>query len=659
MHALNGNVRPGRQPDGWTPVGGRLDGRVLNEAQQVGRLRASGWTIPSTIADTYMLRVYDTRLEPTYLRELAQDVAPIDLDTKIIGGDFLTKPDMEDCTAFRPPPLRRWGPEGREAYHLFIPPRPHLQHWLQRCHHQLSVEAMGTSFSVCSVVQRSACPPTFDVPSLRRLLPQAEPLFLDPTLIIKVLAVGQRPPIQRIPASEMKLPPAQWEAALLPRSNVLLILQFHRHSGPQVLPTGEWFRGTPPAPPPSDLELLRMELVLPPATRISSAERFAHRSLEKIAQAMQVPSPSPHQLRQLQVDKGVLYGLFSVPRHLALQWLRGSGCGGCYLRPFWTERTSPAVGRDKFQLLWVKAPLSQGPALWDAVRHLDTVAGLRLGDKDVAIRASATITPEEEGDILTQVQFVLKNQQAQLRRATPGQKWWRLGPLTEAETWHMADLVRSTGLTPVNDQLRVGKMGPFRFCVYFAATGEPLRRSLDDGSWEASSARLEPANPPPRRSATSASVPSLPPEAVWGRRQAPAPAPTNSPPRQSPHRQSVDVSSAAFPPLPAAAPRPPPAAPAARRARRGGSGAPPASPPRMVSPHRNETLDMLPGQTAFFNATNQHNRYLGEEPSEEPAQGRPPVTLAPAPPQCPSRSTALRGQIGPLACYYGAVPEAE
>ena len=36
-------------------------------------------------------------------------------------------------------------------------------------------------------------------------------------------------------------------------------------------------------------------------------------------------------------------------------------------------------------------------------------------------------------------------------------------PLTEAETWHMADLVRSTGLTPVNDQLRVGKMGPFRF----------------------------------------------------------------------------------------------------------------------------------------------------------------------------------------------------
>ena len=247
MHALNGNVRPGRNPDGWTPVGGRHDGRVLNEPLQAGRLRATGWTLPTSIPDSYVLRVYDTRLDPVYLRELATEVAPtIDAETKIIGGDFLTAPDLEDYAAFRPPPLRRWGPEGRESYHLVIPPRPHLASWIQRCHHQLSVEAVGTHFSVCCVVQRSSCPPTFDVPSLRRLIPQAEPLFLDPTLTIRVLAVGERPPIRRVPASEMQLPPQQWEMAQLPRSNVLLILQFHRHSGPQVLPSGEWIRGTRP-----------------------------------------------------------------------------------------------------------------------------------------------------------------------------------------------------------------------------------------------------------------------------------------------------------------------------------------------------------------------------------------------------------------------------
>ena len=294
MHALNGNVRPGRSDCGWTPVGGRLDGRLLTEPQQVGRLRATGWIVPPTIPDPYILRVYDTRLDPKYLRDLATEVAPIDMESRIIGGDFLCSTDLEDGPAFRPPPLKRWGPDGRDSYHLFIPPRPHLSHWLQRCLHQLSVEAAHTHFSVCCVVQRSACPATFDVPSLRRLIPQAEAIFQGPTLVTRVLAVGERPPpIRRIPATCMTLPPVDWEAAQLPRSNVLLILQFHRHSGPPVLPSGEWIRGQAPPPPASDLELLRLELILPPSTKIGSAERFVHGILEKIARAMEVPSPSP------------------------------------------------------------------------------------------------------------------------------------------------------------------------------------------------------------------------------------------------------------------------------------------------------------------------------------------------------------------------------
>ena len=50
-------------------------------------------------------------------------------------------------------------------------------------------------------------------------------------------------------------------------------------------------------------------------------------------------------------------------------------------------------------------------------RYFDNVFGLLVGNKDVEIRASASISSEEEKAIRAQVQFVLKDQQAQIRRA--------------------------------------------------------------------------------------------------------------------------------------------------------------------------------------------------------------------------------------------------
>ena len=81
--------------------------------------------------------------------------------------------------------------------------------------------------------------------------------------------------------------------------------------------------------------------------------------------------------------------MFGVPRPQAVQWLRGSGCGGLYLRPFWTEQSGAAVARDIFHLLWVRNQLAKGPAIWEAVKHFDAVVGLLPGDKDVAIRLAA------------------------------------------------------------------------------------------------------------------------------------------------------------------------------------------------------------------------------------------------------------------------------
>ena len=164
-----------------------------------------------------------------------------------------------------------------------------------------------------------------------------------------------------VPAAERQLPPTAWERAQLPRDRVLLVLQFRRHEGAAVAPTGGWIRGALPALAASPLELLRLEFMLPPATRQRDAERLARKGLEKIAQELQLPSPTPHQLRNVQHTHGSVAAIFGVPRNLASEWLRDSGCGGLYLRPFWTEHSSGLLARDRFELLWLRGRLVDWP----------------------------------------------------------------------------------------------------------------------------------------------------------------------------------------------------------------------------------------------------------------------------------------------------------
>ena len=242
---------------------GRVDGKLLAESQSAGKLRSMGWTLPAEIAADYMLRVYDTRLEEKWFTGLATELGGIDLDGFVVGGDFLTKPHLEDGPAFHSPPIRRWGPAGSGAYHLIVPPRPHLAAWLQRCHHQLAVESPLAVFSVCCIVPRESCPPVLDAAAIRRLAPQAESLLKDPAVELRAFAVGERPPVVRIPATERQLPPSVWERAQLPRNKVLLVLQFKRHSGAPVAPSGGWIRGQLPTSGVSPLELLRLEFMLP------------------------------------------------------------------------------------------------------------------------------------------------------------------------------------------------------------------------------------------------------------------------------------------------------------------------------------------------------------------------------------------------------------
>ena len=119
-----------------------------------------------------------------------------------------------------------------------------------------------------------------------------------------------------------------------------------------------------------------------------------------------------------------------------------------------------------------------------------------MGDgKDLAVRVGMGV---DRRLVQSQVEFVLGTG-TQLRSPVPGLRWWRLAPLTEAEVWHVKDLIAQTGLQLAREELRLARVGPFRSAVFFAATGEPTKVSLDDGSWSSSAARLSPADPPPRR----------------------------------------------------------------------------------------------------------------------------------------------------------------
>jgi len=84
-----------------------------------------------------------------------------------------------------------------------------------------------------------------------------------------------------------------------------------------------------------------------------------------------------------------------------------------------------------------------------------------------------------------------------VRTAVPGRRWWRLGPLTDAELWRAKEMVAAVGLLPLNGELRTGRKGPFRSYVYFAAVGQPRCRTLDDGSWGASAATVQEAEEEP------------------------------------------------------------------------------------------------------------------------------------------------------------------
>ena len=226
--------------------------------------------------------------------------------------------------------------------------------------------------------------------------------------------------------------------------------------------------GTPPRPPPSPLELLRVQLSLPPAVKQASAEKMLRAAVRKSAGRLHLSVPPTGQLRQIQASEGSVFGLLGVPKEEARQWLRSSGAGGLLVRPFWVSDNSSLLHRSDYEMCWLKSCTADAATLWDALWEQYGFFGLVTNGKNLGLR----ITPGIDVDgMLAQVHFATRDVSASIRRPVHGARWWQLGPLTDAEVWHAAELVAAFGLQPLRGELRYGRSGPFRSVVYFTAVG--------------------------------------------------------------------------------------------------------------------------------------------------------------------------------------------
>ena len=115
-------------------------------------------------------------------------------------------------------------------------------------------------------------------------------------------------------------------------------------------------------------------------------------------------------------------------------------------------------------MLWLRGKADRGPEIWGIFRRRPGVAGLLLLDRDVALRVDATANVDE---LQAQLALAMGNSNERFRQAAAGQRWWRLGPLTEAEGWWATALVQSMGLALFHGELRYGRMGRWRHAVFF------------------------------------------------------------------------------------------------------------------------------------------------------------------------------------------------
>ena len=140
---------------------------------------------------------------------------------------------------------------------------------------------------------------------------------------------------------------------------------------------------------PSELELMHLEYHLPPATKQENAVRLMRAAVRRLAEKVKLDLPVQPQLRNVQAMQGLVTAIMGVPPLQALDWMRGSGFSGLFMRPFFTERTSLGLGKDQFKLLRARGSAAHGAKLWETIHDLPGVFVVPVEHGDLAVRYNA------------------------------------------------------------------------------------------------------------------------------------------------------------------------------------------------------------------------------------------------------------------------------
>ena len=106
--------------------------RQLMEPLAASALRQCGWQSPTSVPDTYMLRVYELSLDMAWLRGLLIELGLRGDKPCVTGGNYVLPTFREGMVAHKSDTLERWGRAGAGPYNLALPPRPQKAAWMQR-----------------------------------------------------------------------------------------------------------------------------------------------------------------------------------------------------------------------------------------------------------------------------------------------------------------------------------------------------------------------------------------------------------------------------------------------------------------------------------------------------------------------------------------------
>ena len=146
--------------------------------------------------------------------------------------------------------------------------------------------------------------------------------------------------------------------------------------------------------------------MLPPAVKQATAEKLLRAAVRKSAGRLHLSAPPAGQLRQVQASEGSVFALLGVPKEEARQWLRSSGAGGLFIRPFWVSDNRSSLQRADYEICWLKSCIVDPTTLWELLWEQYGFFSLVTNGKHLGLR----VVPGVDTDgMLVQLHFATKD----------------------------------------------------------------------------------------------------------------------------------------------------------------------------------------------------------------------------------------------------------